>query len=94
MPLKHWRRRIAERSDDLRKWELSRSRSQDSAEAGSGDAKEKTQQIPQALTGRGEKTAKGNGHDCGGQKDADDQDHDHDLDEGETLSLARALSHI
>lgn len=51
---------------------LSRSRSQDSAEAGSGDAKEKTQQIPQALTGRGEKTAKGNGHDCGGQKDADD----------------------
>ena len=38
---------------------LSRSRSQDSAEAGSGDAKEKTQQIPQALTGRGEKTAKG-----------------------------------
>ena len=51
---------------------LSRSRSQDSAEAGSGDAKEKTQQIPQALTGRGEKTAKGNGHDCGGQTDADD----------------------
>ncbi len=38
---------------------LSRSRSQDSAEAGSGDAKEKTQQIPQALTGRGEKTVKG-----------------------------------
>lgn len=34
--------------------------------------KEKTQQISQALTGRGEKTAKGNGHDCGGQKDADD----------------------
>ena len=72
MPLKHWRRRIAERSDDLRKWELSRSRSQDPAEAGSGDAKKKTQQISQALTGRGEKTAKGNGHDCGGQKDADD----------------------
>ena len=51
---------------------LSRSRSQDSAEAGSGDAKEKTQQIPQTLTGRGEKTAKGTGHDRGGQKDADD----------------------
>lgn len=51
---------------------LSRSRSQDSAEAGSGDAKEKTQQIPQTLTGRGEKTVKGNGHDRGGQKDTDD----------------------
>lgn len=65
---------------------LSRSRSQDSAEAGSGDAKEKTQQIPQALTGRGEKTAKGNGHDCGGQKDADDPVESQDYSDGETGS--------